>query len=399
MGSSRTAKTRIKSENTVLLSPPPAPRRARDRVLYINLIYTFNRFAEKHTILDMKLEIQTILFTEPDGDAIERAGEILRAGGLVVFPTETVYGLGADATDGSAAAKIFAAKGRPADNPLIVHLAEPADAERYAVTTELYFRLAERFMPGPLTVVLPKRETIPATVTAGLDTVAVRVPSHPTAHALIKAAGVPVAAPSANISGRPSPTTARHAIENMYGRADCIIAAGDCDFGVESTVVKLEGEGVEVLRPGAVTPEMLGELCPVRLPDTLNKSASADVVPESPGMKYRHYAPDVPMYILDGSDSSVKNFLRDKTDCAIICFDGDEELLAREYAFSLGDRADSASHAHRLFAVLNDIGGIAHKADGKIKAIYARMTPKEGVGLAVFNRLIKAAGYNVIKLD
>ena len=206
MGSSRTAKTRIKSENTVLLSPPPAPRRARDRVLYITLIYTFNRFAEKHTILDMKLEIQTILFTEPDGDAIERAGEILRAGGLVVFPTETVYGLGADATDGSAAAKIFAAKGRPADNPLIVHLAEPADAERYAVTTELYFRLAERFMPGPLTVVLPKRETIPATVTAGLDTVAVRVPSHPTAHALIKAAGVR-SGPSANI-GRPSPMRA-----------------------------------------------------------------------------------------------------------------------------------------------------------------------------------------------
>ena len=341
--------------------------------------------------------MQTLLITEPDSEGISRAGEILRAGGLVVFPTETVYGLGASAIDEGAAAKIFAAKGRPADNPLIVHLAEPADAERYAVVCPLFFKLAERFMPGPLTVILPRREVIPVTVTAGLDTVALRVPSHPVAHALIVAAGVPVAAPSANISGRPSPTTPRHAIENMYGRADCIIAAGDCDYGVESTVVKIEGEGVVLLRPGAVTPEMLAEVCPVKLSETLNRPVGKSVAPESPGMKYRHYAPDVPMYILDGSDEAVYEFLRDKDDCAVICFDGDRELLAREHAFSLGDRADSASHAHRLFAILNDINAQTH--DGKIKAVYARMTPAGGVGLAVFNRLIKAAGYNVIKLD
>jgi L-threonylcarbamoyladenylate synthase len=339
--------------------------------------------------------MHTLLITDPDNQAIARAGEILRAGGLVVFPTETVYGLGADATDASAASKIYAAKGRPSDNPLIVHLADPSDAERYAVTSELYYRLAERFMPGPLTVVLPKREIIPSAVTGGLDSVAIRVPSHPVAHTLIKAAGVPVAAPSANLSGRPSPTTARHAIEDMYGRADCIIAAGDCEFGVESTVVKPEGDGVTLLRPGAVTPEMLGEVCPVRLSKTLNKSVASDTVPESPGMKYRHYAPDVPMYILDGTDEAVYAYLADKTDCAVICFNGDTELLRRENAYSLGDRDDSESHAHRLFAVLNDINSEAH--NGAIKAIYARMTPKDGVGLAVFNRLIKAAGYNVIK--
>lgn len=340
--------------------------------------------------------MQTLIITEPDGVSIARAGEILRAGGLVVFPTETVYGLGADATDSSAASKIYAAKGRPSDNPLIVHLARPDEAEKYAVTGGLYYRLAERFMPGPLTIVLPKRDTIPHTVTGGLDSVAIRVPSHPVAHGLIEAARVPVAAPSANISGRPSPTTARHAVEDMYGRADCIIAAGDCDFGVESTVVKIEGEGVVLLRPGAVTPEMLGEVCPVRMSETLNKSVAEGVTPESPGMKYRHYAPDVPMYILDGSDEAVYEYLRDKTDCAVICFDGDAELLAREHAYSLGDKGDSASHAHRLFAVLNDINARAHS--GAIKAVYARMTPKDGVGLAVFNRLIKAAGYQVIYL-
>ncbi len=338
--------------------------------------------------------MHTLLITEPNTINIARAGEILRSGGLVAFPTETVYGLGADALDGGAASKIFAAKGRPSDNPLIVHLASPSDAEQYCHTSELFYRLAERFMPGPLTVVLPKRDIIPGAVTGGLNSVAIRVPSHPVAHALIETAGVPVAAPSANLSGRPSPTTARHVIEDMYGRADCIIAAGDCDFGVESTVVKLEGEGVTLLRPGAVTPEMLAKVCQVELSETLNKSVGAGITPESPGMKYRHYAPDAPMYIIDGSDEAVLAYLKDKTDCAVICFDSDTALLRRTNAYSLGGKDDSASHARRLFAVLNDIN-----SSNGVTAIYARMTPKEGVGLAVFNRLIKAAGYNVIRLD
>lgn len=354
--------------------------------------------------------MQTLLITKTDSDNIEIAGEILRSGGLVAFPTETVYGLGANALDPAASAKIYAAKGRPSDNPLIVHFAVPSDAEGYCFTSELFYRLAEKFMPGPLTVVLPKRDIIPKTVTGGLDTVAIRVPSHPVAHALIGAACVPVAAPSANLSGRPSPTTARHVIEDMYGRADCIIAAGDCDFGVESTVVKPDGEGVMLLRPGAVTPEMLETVCPVRLSETLNKSVADGIVPESPGMKYRHYAPDVPMYILDGPDEAVYAYLKDKTGCAVLCFDGDAELLRRTHSYSLGNKRDSAAHAHRLFAVLNDINADVHKknaggandaggANGAaINAVYARMIPTDGMGLAVFNRLIKAAGYNIIKL-
>ena len=346
--------------------------------------------------------MRTLLITEPNIENITRVGEILRSGGLVAFPTETVYGLGADALDGGAAAKIYAAKGRPSDNPLIVHLASSSDAEKYCYTSDLFYRLAARFMPGPLTVVLPKRDIIPLTVTGGLDTVAIRVPSHPIARALIEAADVPVAAPSANLSGRPSPTTARHVIEDMYGRVDCIIAVGSCDFGVESTVVKPDGDGLMLLRPGAVTPEMLGEVCPVRLSETLNGSVAEGVVPESPGMKYRHYAPDAPMYILDGSDEAVLAYLKDKSGCAVICFDGDTELLQSKNAYSLGNKNDSASHAHRLFEVLNDINAGIHNSNngvaGGVTAIYARMTPTEGVGLAVFNRLIKAAGYNVIKL-
>jgi Sua5/YciO/YrdC/YwlC family protein len=337
--------------------------------------------------------MQTLLITDPNYDNIKTAGDILRSGGLVAFPTETVYGLGANALDANAAVKIYTAKGRPSDNPLIVHLSIAADAEKYCHTSELFYKLAKRFMPGPLTIVLPKRDMIPDTVTGGLNSVAIRVPSHPVANVLIKAAGVPIAAPSANLSGRPSPTTARHVIEDMYGRADCIIATGDCDFGVESTVVKPEDDSVTLLRPGAITPEMLGEICKVKFSATLNNSVAEGIKPESPGMKYRHYSPDAPMYILDGSDEAVYTYLDSKKDCAIICFDSDNELLKRSNAFSLGDKRNSASHARRLFAILNDINDAQN-----IQTIYARMIPQDGMGLAVFNRLVKAAGYNIIKL-
>ena len=177
-----------------------------------------------------------------DAAAIQEAAEILRRGGLVVFPTETVYGLGGNATDQEAAKAIYAAKGRPSDNPLIIHVASPEDAEPYAVTSDAYYRLARRFMPGPLTVILPKKDTIPLSVTGGLDSVAVRCPAHPVARALIRAAGVPIAAPSANRSGKPSPTCAAHVIEDLLGRVDMILDGGECEVGLESTIVKLEGD-------------------------------------------------------------------------------------------------------------------------------------------------------------
>ena len=201
------------------------------------------------------LETRIVKITDPEAGAAELAyaGKLLRSGGLVVFPTETVYGLGGDATSADAAQKIYAAKGRPSDNPLIIHIEKPSDAEAYCQTNEFYYRLAEHFMPGPLTVILPTKDTIPYSVTGGLDTVAVRCPAQPVARALIAAAGVPIAAPSANLSGKPSPTTAEHVIHDMMGRVDMVIDGGACEIGLESTIVSLHGGTATLLRPGAVT--------------------------------------------------------------------------------------------------------------------------------------------------
>ena len=248
----------------------------------------------------MPKNIQTQIIS---ADGIKDAAECIKNGGLVVFPTETVYGLGANALDDKAAAKIFAAKGRPSDNPLITHLAAVEDAEKYCETNELFYKLANRFMPGPLTVILPKKlrngkPVIPDTVTGGLPNAAIRIPSNPTAHALIEAAGVPVAAPSANISGSPSPTTLRHVVEDMYGRVDIIIDGGDSDIGLESTVVLLCGGEPRLLRPGAVTFEELRQICGDITADRAVYEKT-DGIPLSPGMKYRHYAPRARVIMLD----------------------------------------------------------------------------------------------------
>ncbi len=325
---------------------------------------------------------------------LEEAAEIIRKGGLVIFPTETVYGLGANALDAEASAKIYAAKGRPSDNPLISHLACAEDAEKYCVTGDLYYRIAESFMPGPITVVLPKKENIiPDTTTGGLSTAAIRVPLDPIAHRLIELAGVPIAAPSANLSGSPSPTTLRHVIEDMFGRVDCIIDGGDSDIGVESTIAMPdsdeEGELIRLLRPGAVTVEMLREICPRVIADAA-VTRKSDARPLAPGMKYRHYAPKSKVIMLDGEDEAVYAYLADKSDCAILCYDGDMCLLNRERTISLGDKNDHYAQAHRLFAALRDLDGAP--------VIYARMPAQDGVGLAVFNRLVKAAGYEIMKL-
>ena len=229
-----------------------------------------------------------------DADVLERAGELIRCGELVAFPTETVYGLGANAYLAESARKVYAAKGRPSDNPLIVHVNDSADASLFAETNETYEKLAKRFMPGPLTVILPKKDVIPDEVTGGLRTVAVRCPSNPIARELIRRSGVPIAAPSANLSGKPSPTCAEHVMQDMDGRIAMVIDGGECEIGLESTVIAVSGNSANVLRPGAVTPDMLRSAgIAVTVDEAVTDPAKAGSAPQSPGMKYKHYAPSL----------------------------------------------------------------------------------------------------------
>ncbi len=334
-------------------------------------------------------------------EMITRAGKCIREGGLVVFPTETVYGLGGDATCAKSARRIYAAKGRPSDNPLIIHVADPADAADYAQICPTYERLARAFMPGPLTVILPRKQTIPTETTGGLETVAVRCPSHPVARALIRAAGVPIAAPSANLSGKPSPTCAHHVAEDMNGRVDVILDGGDCEIGLESTIVAVDGDDcVTLLRPGAVTYDAL---CMV-----VEQVSVAPAVLEqlregeralSPGMKYRHYAPDAPLTLLDGDRDAVLQFLLAEQKlhrCAILCYN--EEITALKCAdnallFPVGDRDDLAAQAHCLFTLLRQAD---HQKPDKI---YAHLPPKQGMGLALYNRMIRAAAHTVLTIS
>lgn len=322
------------------------------------------------------------------------AAHIIRSGGLVVFPTETVYGLGGDATNAESAKKIYAAKGRPSDNPLIIHIDRPESAEPYAVTNEYYYRLAEKFMPGPLTVILPRKDTIPKETAGGLDTVAVRCPSHPIAHAFIEACGVPVAAPSANLSGKPSPTNAADVLADMDGRVDMIIDGGDSEIGLESTIVKLDGDCGILLRPGAVTVDALRcVLREVKVDPAVTGSLPADAHPLSPGMKYRHYSPDTPLVLLDGNDSDVLEFMKKTSDDAIlICFDDEAAVLAGHRIIPVGSREDLSEEAHRLFSALR----MADRMGAKV--IYGHLPKKNGIGLALYNRMIRAAAHTVRKV-
>lgn len=330
-------------------------------------------------------------------ESLARAGEILRAGGTVIFPTETVYGLGANALDSEAASRIYAAKGRPADNPLIVHIAEPEEADALCECPPLYARLARAFMPGPLTVIMPAKPCVPGTVTAGLTTVAVRCPAHPVAHALLLAAGVPIAAPSANRSGSPSPTCFLHVKEDMDGRVDMIIDGGECDFGVESTIVKLEDDGsLLLLRPGAITKEDLiafGARVTVA-PAVLGALGEGETV-LSPGMKYRHYAPEAPLYLLDGTPEIRTKFLAEqKGRVAYLAYDEEmtSPLLSHIALYPLGGERDTLSQAKNLFRVLRE----ADKESYDV--IYAPLPATEGLGMALYNRMIRAAAHQIIKL-
>ncbi|MBO7376568.1 MAG: threonylcarbamoyl-AMP synthase, partial [Clostridia bacterium] len=315
----------------------------------------------------------------------------IRCGGLVVFPTETVYGLGGDATSANASKKIYEAKGRPSDNPLIVHISRPEDAEKYAVTSEYYYRLAKKFMPGPLTVILPKKDAIPFETTGGLDSVAIRCPSDRTANKLIATAGVPIAAPSANLSGKPSPTNASDVIKDMTGRVDMIIDGGDSEIGLESTIVKLDGGNGLLLRPGAVTVDALScVLENVTVAPAVLGVLGENEKPLSPGMKYRHYAPDAPCVLLEGEDGAVLEFLKNApADAVILCYTEEVAALSGHKIIDVGGRSDLKTQAHRLFSALRD----ADRMGASI--IYAHKPTTDGLGLALYNRMLRAAAHTV----
>ncbi len=341
----------------------------------------------------METLIRKIQDISLESEAIELAGKLIKDGGLVVFPTETVYGLGGNGLDAAAAEKIYAAKGRPSDNPLIIHIARPEDAEKYCITNEYYYRLAKAFMPGPLTVILQKRDIIPSSVTGGLDTVAVRCPSHPIAHALIEAAGVPIAAPSANISGRPSPTCAKYVIEDMDGRVDMIIDGGECDIGLESTIIKLDGAKATLLRPGGITYDALTCVCEeVEIAPAVAHALGENERPLSPGMKYRHYAPNSPLVLLSGTDDDKLIFMKNALkieNCALLCYDEELPELTDGKVISIGARDDLSHHAKVLFTALRQ----ADKLSADI--IYGHLPPMDGIGLALYNRMIRAAAHTI----
>ena len=331
---------------------------------------------------------------------IHSAAQIIKDGGLVVFPTETVYGLGADATSVLAAQKIYAAKGRPSDNPLIIHVATPKDAEKYAVTNETYYKLSKMFMPGPLTVILAAKGSIPPETRASLPTVAVRCPENPIARALIAESGVPIAAPSANLSGTPSPTSAAHVIDDMQGRVDMIIDGGDCDFGLESTIVKIDDSGkLTLLRPGKITiDDLTAASFDVEVADAVTDKLREGEVALSPGMKYRHYAPKAPLELLDGGITDAISYIKKENlrNAAIIAYDEDIEILKRKlpnvFVYAFGKQEDEDFQAHALFSILRTV-------DKKnYDKIYAPLPKKSGVGLALYNRMIRAAAHKIVKL-
>ena len=342
-------------------------------------------------------QIEEIDAKETDA-AITYAADVLRRGGLVVFPTETVYGLGGNALDPAASAKIYAAKGRPSDNPLIIHIADPKDAEAYTYTDPLYDSLAEHFMPGPLTVIMEARDNVPREVRAGLPTVAVRCPAHPLANRLIRAAGVPSAAPSANLSGKPSPTEGRHVRADMDGRVDVILDGGAASIGVESTIVKIEKDGgLLLLRPGGITVDDLRAVCPdIRVADAVTGALKEGQTVLSPGMKYRHYAPDAPLFLLDGDTEARIAYVKNaKGRVAVLSYREELPLLSDRddlILLDVGGRQDTATQAHRLFSLLRDADALSPDV------IFAPLPSMEGMGLALYNRMIRAAAHQILKL-
>lgn len=338
--------------------------------------------------------------TEHDNMILEQAAQIIKNGGLVAFPTETVYGLGGDAFDADAARKIYAAKGRPSDNPLIVHIAHVEDMRDLSDRIpDIAYRIADKFWPGPLTMIVPKNDRVPSTVTGGLDTVAIRLPSDETARKFIELSGTYIAAPSANLSGRPSPTRASHVIEDLSGRIDMIIDGGDIEIGLESTIVDLTGDVPVILRPGYITQEMLEEtIGEVELDPALMTGVAADVKPKAPGMKYRHYAPKAEMTVIEGERGAVDRKLHELARQAaddgrkVGIMVSDEQAHDFDYAYvvRLGRHDDEEAIARHLFDALRRFD------EAQVDIIFAEAFSQEGLGRAVMNRLLKAAGQRLI---
>lgn len=331
---------------------------------------------------------------------IETAAAVLRDGGLVAMPTETVYGLAANALDGNAVRRIFEAKGRPMDNPLIVHIADVGDIERLSLTAdfpEKAQQLANAFWPGPLTIIMKKGAAIPDEVSAGLSTVAIRLPSHPDARRLIAQSGLPLAAPSANTSGKPSPTTARHVMDDMDGRIDAVIDGGACDVGVESTVITVATGIPRILRPGIVTREEIEAVIgPVEVDKAVLNQLENDEKASSPGMKYKHYAPRARVILVRGSDKNYTDFVnrcyKRDGDCAALCYAEDVNSITAP-TVSLGSKTDLKQQAQALFDALRAVDEL----DG-VNTVYAHCPTTQGVGMALYNRLIRAAAFQVISL-
>lgn len=350
----------------------------------------------------MKTEIAVLKQNDIDMSVIKKAGEIIRDGGLVAFPTETVYGLGGDALNPESSRKIYAAKGRPSDNPLIVHISNMEALEKIAAFVPNKAReAAQIFWPGPMTMVFKKTELVPRETTGGLDTVAVRMPSDLIARALIDAAGGYIAAPSANISGRPSPTVAKYVIEDMDGRIDMILDGGDSEVGLESTIVDFTEEEPMILRPGFITREMLMEALSENVSyDRAIIDSNSKQPPKAPGMKYRHYAPQGELVVVEGNSEAVVKRINEMLDkdmaagrsCGVISTSENMALYHSKVVKDVGRKTCEAETAHRLFRILREFD------DEKIEKIYSESFAEDGVGAAVMNRLLKAAGQQIIRV-
>lgn len=336
-------------------------------------------------------------------DQLLEGAAILRKGGLVAFPTETVYGLGANALDPEAAKKIYAAKGRPSDNPLIAHIGQRSDLEVLVKEIpEAGRKLMKAYWPGPLTLIFPKSSAVPYETTGGLDTVAVRMPSDLVAKRLIELAGVPVAAPSANTSGRPSPTTADHVYEDMNGRIEMIVDGGPVGIGVESTIVDVTGSVPMLLRPGAVTLEMLCDTVgQVAVDPAVAKPMSAEIKPKAPGMKYRHYAPKAEMFLCEGSSQAVVSYINQEAKkkrqegkrLGVLATEQTREAYQADVVLSVGSRESEESIARHLFEVLRKFD------EAEVDVIYSECFGEGALGMAIMNRLRKAAGYRVVQVE
>lgn len=341
--------------------------------------------------------METLLLSAAAPETPQIAADIIKKGGLVAIPTETVYGLGANGLDEQAVIKIFEAKGRPQDNPLILHVAEPAEMEKFChdIPKSAYL-LAEKFWPGPLTMVLPARDIVPRRTTAGLDTVAVRCPDNDTTRQIIRLSGVPIAAPSANISGKPSTTTAQHVFHDHNGKIDAIVDGGPCRVGVESTIVDLTDERPRLLRPGGITPEQLMEvLGDLVIDKAVTAQIDKDAVVKAPGMKYRHYAPQEPVVIVAGSREKAAQYIHRHfvPGDRVLCFQEELPLYQDCNPLAYGKESQVETLSAGLFAALRELD------DASIHQVYARCPVGGGVAYAVQNRLKKAAAFHIVDAE